>query len=753
MTQNKTVTGTNVNLTNCDREQIHIPGLIQPHGVLLSLQEPNLRIVQVSRNVENLLGFSPDELLNQTLDYLLDAEQIEAVRQCLSGNFEYLNPITVSLHSRPQSQAFNGIVHYSEGLAVLELEPLGSRENAGFTKFYTLTKRTITLFQQAKNFQELCSIIVREIRQLTGFDRVMIYKFDEDDSGHVIAENKLEELEPYLGLHYPATDIPLPARKLYCLNFLRLIPDVNYQSVELIPANNPLTQNPLDLSYSVLRSVSPIHLEYLENMGVKASLSISLIKDNKLWGLVACHHESSDKYVPYEIRTACEFLGQVMSLQIPTKEQNENLDYQVYLRKIQSEITLFLSTSDDLLNVLVDLEDPLLQLVSASGAALYIEDNLQCIGQTPNETEIKNLIDWIQLNIDDSIYYTDSLPKVYPSAQNFKSLASGLLVLEIGKVQPNYILWFRSEVIQTVNWAGNPQKPPKVEADGSLTLFPRKSFELWQETVESKSLPWQSCEIENAQELKNAILSIVLRRLAELSEVNLQLSRSNNELDSFAYIASHDLKEPLRGIHNYSTFLMEDYSEILDDAGREKLKTLVRLTQRMEDLINTLLHFSRLGRQELNRRSIDLNLLVENVTEVLRISQPNESITINIPQPLPVILGDRILIEEVFSNLMSNAVKYNENSHKSLEIGCLETEVNPCTLYVRDNGIGIQEKHLDTIFKIFKRLHGRNRYGGGTGAGLTIVKKIIERHGGQIWIESEYGQGTTFYFTLNPKQE
>jgi light-regulated signal transduction histidine kinase (bacteriophytochrome) len=287
MTQNKTVTGTNVNLTNCDREQIHIPGLIQPHGVLLSLQEPNLRIVQVSRNVENLLGFSPDELLNQTLDYLLDAEQIEAVRQCLSGNFEYLNPITVSLHSRPQSQPFNGIVHYSEGLAVLELEPLGSRENAGFTKFYTLTKRTITLFQQAKNFQELCSIIVREIRQLTGFDRVMIYKFDEDDSGHVIAENKLEELEPYLGLHYPATDIPLPARKLYCLNFLRLIPDVNYQSVELIPANNPLTQNPLDLSYSVLRSVSPIHLEYLENMGVKASLSISLIKDKKLWGLVA----------------------------------------------------------------------------------------------------------------------------------------------------------------------------------------------------------------------------------------------------------------------------------------------------------------------------------------------------------------------------------------------------------------------------------------------------------------------------------
>jgi light-regulated signal transduction histidine kinase (bacteriophytochrome) len=751
MTENETVTALNVNLTNCDRELIHIPGSIQPYGVLFSLQEPDLKIVQVSRNVKNLLGFSADELLGKTLDCLFNSEQIEALRQGLLGNFEYLNPIRLSVQY-PQPQEFDAIVHYSDGLALLELEPRSHQDHEGFPHFYRLTKRTMTRFQQAQTLQELCSIIVEEIRQLTGFERVMIYKFNEDDSGHVIAEDKLEELEPYLDLHYPATDIPLPARRLYKLNYLRLISDVNYQSVELIPNNNPLTQKPLDLSFSVLRSVSPIHVEYLKNMGVKASMSISLLKENKLWGLVACHHQSSPKYVPYEIRTACEFLGQVMSLQIASTEQNDNLDYKINLKKILSEVTFSLSSSDDLFNVLVNLQDKLLELVNGTGVAIYLEDQLQCIGETPNEDEIKKLIDWTKAKIDNNIYHTNCLPEVYPAAVKFKDRGSGLLVLEITKAKPNYILWFRPEVIQTVNWAGNPNKTKQVEADGSLTLFPRKSFDQWTETVQLKSLAWQSYEIENAQELKGAIIGIVLRRVSELSEVNLELTRSNSELDSFAYIASHDLKEPLRGIHNYSTFLIEDYADILDDAGREKLETLVRLTQRMEDLINTLLHFSRLGRQELRHRPINLNILVENVTKIIRMGQVNELIEINIPQPLPVVDGDRVLLEEVFTNLISNGLKYNENSPKVIEIGCVETKINPCTLYIRDNGIGIREKHLDNVFKIFKRLHSRNSYGGGTGAGLTIVKKIIERHNGKIWIESIYGQGSTFYFTLNDQE-
>jgi light-regulated signal transduction histidine kinase (bacteriophytochrome) len=354
------------------------------------------------------------------------------------------------------------------------------------------------------------------------------------------------------------------------------------------------------------------------------------------------------------------------------------------------------------------------------------------------------------------------LPKLYPVAESFKDVASGILALCISQIPKNYILWFRPEVIQTVNWGGNPDKPVEVAQDGSLRLSPRKSFELWQQTVQLKSLPWKKCEIDIALELKSAIIGIVLRKADELAKINIELERSNSELDAFAYIASHDLKEPLRGIHNYSSFLIEDYGHVLTEDGVSKLQTLVRLTQRMEDLINSLLHFSRLGRMELSLERTDLNEVLKQVIEVISLNLKGSKVEISIPQFLPIINCDKIQVSEVFSNLITNAIKYNDKDNKLVEIGYLNScyPIDPKILqtsmeaipgvvfYVRDNGIGIREKHLDTIFRIFKRLHAGNKYGGGTGAGLTIARKIVERHNGSLWVESTYGEGSTFYFTL-----
>jgi light-regulated signal transduction histidine kinase (bacteriophytochrome) len=251
----------------------------------------------------------------------------------------------------------------------------------------------------------------------------------------------------------------------------------------------------------------------------------------------------------------------------------------------------------------------------------------------------------------------------------------------------------------------------------------------------------------------------VLRKADELARINVELARSNSELDAFAYIASHDLKEPLRGIHNYSSFLIEDYANVLNEDGVSKLQTLVRLTQRMEDLINSLLHFSRLGRVELAMQPTNLNELVSHVIDVLKISFKETKVNICIPRQLPFVKCDPVQVSEVFSNLISNAIKYNNKVDKWVEIGFLDSVADreieddsesktPIVFYIRDNGIGIREKHLDAIFRIFKRLHTQNKYGGGTGAGLTIAKKIVERHDGRIWVESRYGEGSTFYFTL-----
>ncbi|AFY56715.1 bacteriophytochrome (light-regulated signal transduction histidine kinase) [Rivularia sp. PCC 7116] len=767
---NQVVTAQNVNLTNCDREAIQIPSSIQPYGILLALREPEFTIVQVSNNTFEYLGLQPEELLNQKLSFLIDESQIQAIRMCLREDFESINPLKVSIKPADKTLVFDGIVHRSVGVVILELEPTQSTpDDAKFFDFYNLVRTPLGKIQKSSTLSELCDVIVKEVRKITGFDRVMIYRFDDDGAGMVIAESPREDLEKFLGLRYPATDIPKQARALYELNLLRLIRNVNYQPVSLIPQLNPQTNEPLDMSLSVLRSVSPLHVEYLHNMGVSVSMSVSLLKDKKLWGLIACHHYGSEKSLSYEIRTVCEFLGQIISFELAAKEENEDLDYKIKLKSIQSRFIDSITQAEDLIDGLTKNPSDLLDLVSASGVAIFNVGSLITEGTIPTELQISELVSWVETQMgNEIIYHTDFLASVYPEAEKFTDVGSGLIALAISKIQKTYILWFRPEVVQTVNWGGNPHKPVEVLEDGTVNISPRQSFKLWQETVKQKSLAWKNCEIEAALELRSSIVGILLRKAEQLAKVNLELERSNDDLDSFAYIASHDLKEPLRGIHNYSSFLMEDYGETLDSDGVTKLETLMRLTKRMENLIDSLLHYSRLGKSELSLHNTDLNEIVNNAVDVIRISQ-NKEFDIQIPKQLPTINCDATQISELFSNLISNGLKYNDKAEKCVEIGFIDPIADieayqllythlsdsqlPVIFYVKDNGIGIRSKHLETIFRIFKRLHAPSRYGGGTGAGLTIVKKIVERHNGTIWLESTFKEGSTFYFTLQPDRE
>jgi light-regulated signal transduction histidine kinase (bacteriophytochrome) len=514
---------------------------------------------------------------------------------------------------------------------------------------------------------------------------------------------------------------------------------------------------------SVLRSVSSLHTEYLANMGVAASMSISLMKNKQLWGLIACHHHTPKK-VTYEIRTVCEFIAQIVSFELAAKEDSQNSDYQMKLKSIQSQFIANISQAEELETGLTQNPQNLLDLVGAAGVALCFGEDITLIGNTPEKSAIVELLPWLETQFNgDIVYETTHLAEVYPGASSYIQVASGLLALLISRVEKTFIIWFRPEVVQTVNWGGNPHKAVEIEEGGTMRMSPRKSFTKWQETVTGKSLPWRTCEVEAALELRSSIVGIVLRKADELAQINQELSRSNIELDAFAYIASHDLKEPLRGIYNYSSFLIEDYGEILGEDGTDKLNTLMRLTHRMEDLINSLLHYSRLGRAALELRSIDLNDLLAGVLDVMKISARDTQVEFKIPRLLPTINCDRTQVNELFTNLISNGIKYNEQTKKIIEIGYLDPE-DPVVVekmskfaknqtvktifYVRDNGIGIREQHLESIFRIFKRLHGQKKYGGGTGAGLTIAKKIVERHGGEIWVESIDRHGSTFYFTL-----
>jgi two-component system, chemotaxis family, sensor kinase Cph1 len=749
-----------LSLTNCDREPIHICNAIQAHGVMLVFSETDTIISQVSQNSQVFLGKKPIQLLGNPLSILMRPEQIAMIRDCLNGEFENVNPLSFVLSVSGKPQTFAGIVHQTDGVVVLELERVISQPAVSFFDFYKFVKSPIDRIKSTQNLTELAQQAVTEIRSLTEFDRVMLYRFDPDGSGHVIAENKSEDSESFLGLHYPPTDIPKQAKELYRLNLLRIIPDAKYAPVLLEPALNPITGKPLDLSLSVLRSVSPVHNEYLANMGVRASMSISILRDRQLWGLIACHH-GSPKQISYEIRTICEFLGEVISLELGSKTDAEDWEYKMNLQTVHVKFVNTITNCKTLRDGLVQNPQDSIDLLGGEGFIFLEHSQITSFGHTPPEAAIPGLVRWIDLQIgEEAIYSTTTLVIDYPEFLPYKNVASGLLALRVSRSQQTYLLWFKPEVIQTIDWGGKHQQPSNLDRDPSRRITPRKSFDLWKETVQLKSLPWKAYEIDVASELRIRIIGIVLQKADELALLNAELERSNIELDSFAYVASHDLKEPLRGIHNYSTFLIEDYGDRLGADGTQKLDTLIRLTQRMEDLINSLLHYSRCGRAELLFQSVDLNELIHNVIDTIKISRP-EPVEIQIPRPLPIVQCDRTYIIELFTNLISNAIEYNNRAQKIIRIGYILPEETDLKLskslgfdsaktifFIKDNGIGIRTKHLETIFKIFKRLHPANKYGSGTGAGLTISRKIVERHGGTITVTSTFGEGSTFYFTL-----
>jgi Bacteriophytochrome (light-regulated signal transduction histidine kinase) len=515
-----------VDLTNCDREPIHISGHIQPHGVLLVVREPQLEILQVSENTLHLLGFAPESAIGQDLSLLFDRVQLEKLKACLRNeNLKTVNPIKLYVERPGKSLEFDCILHRVQEVLMVELELATSQENLSVFSFYHSVRATVSKIQSAKNLKDLCQVTVEEVRQISGFDRVMVYQFDPEGNGAVIAEDKAEKLSPFLGLNYPSSDIPKQARQLYSLNWLRLIPDINYKPVPIVSGKNAVTTQPRDLSFSVLRSVSPIHIEYLQNMGVAASMSISLIKDKELWGLIACHNYTP-KYLNYELRAACEFIGQVMSLELQSKEGNEDYDYKLHLKSLQTKIFEDISTSENLSQVLVKCQHNLLEAVNAQGAAIVFGDNCYRVGQTPQGESLKYLTQWVQKHLKQEIFYTDSLAKCYPEAEEFKDTASGCLAIAISPTQKIYVLWFRPEVIKTVNWAGNPNKPLQTDEDGNYRLSPRKSFELWKENVRYKSLPWKQCEIDAALELRKAMINIVLCQIDKLEKLNRALEES-----------------------------------------------------------------------------------------------------------------------------------------------------------------------------------------------------------------------------------
>lgn len=749
-------------IQHCDAEPIRTPGCIPAHGALPVLRPSDLTIRQVGENSAVWLGLPPEALPNRPAAEVVGLEGHARLRECLDTRSVERNPLHVfTLPAREGLEPLDVSVHTSEGMAIVEFEASGRGDDAATPDCCMSLKNSLTRLHAAPNLADFCRQAASEFRDLTGLDRVMVYRFHPDLHGEVYAESRRDDLAPWLGLHYPAEDILRPVREIFTKIWIRPLADAHAEPTALTPLLNPDTGLPPDLTYCALRGASTMYVEYLRNMGVSASLTMPILKEGELWGLIACHHCAPTRF-SYRIRAACEFLAQAVSLQIKSVEDREHLLYRLKLDGVHGRLVTAAVENGGNLEALIEGSPNLLDGLEANGVALLHRNLWRRCGETPDEEQLEALAQWLERRpeFDASvrpIYVTDALSRDYPKGSAFAATASGLLAMSLSRRHRLLLLWFRPETVQTVRWAGNPHDMPTAPGPNGPRLTPRVSFESFVESVRGRSLPWKETEISAALHLRRWAMELVIDRNERLAELNADLARSDRELDTFAYIVGYDLKEPLRGIARHARRPL-DNGAALDEEQRRHLDSMMRLTQRMDTLLNMLLHFSKIGRVALELAPADLNEVVEEALKMTGVHMRCTDADIRVARPLPASVCDRMRVREVFCCLIDNALRYNDRTPRRVEIGCLapsessappsEDERPAVAYYVRDNGIGIEPHNLERAFDLFRRLHGRDAYGGGVGAGLAIARMSIERHHGRIWAESIPGAGSTFYFTL-----
>ncbi|WP_434457336.1 GAF domain-containing protein [Stutzerimonas urumqiensis] len=727
-------------IANCANEPIHIPESIQPHGFLFVLDEPGLRIARASANTREWLGIEATALIGRPLTELIDdpalASRLESLEEGDPNPFHLSDVRLTTGHDASTTFALMG--HRYKGRLIVEFERAVDPSQA-YDTLYPLMRTFVLHLQQASGLESLCALAVREVKRITGFGRVKAYRFDDEGNGTVLAEEADAGYPSYLGLCFPASDIPPQARRLYRDNLVRVIPDATYRPAPLLPA---APDRPLDLSFASLRSVSPVHLQYMRNMGTLASMSISIVIGDRLWGLISCHH-AQPRVVSYHTRTACELLGRMLALQIEAKESHALAQRKLVLRQQLVHLLSAMADRDSVVEGFMCLQDVVLNFASADGAAIVSGEQCECAGSTPPSEAILALTRWLGEHSDQVAFQTDNLGRDLPQLPQLTEQAAGILAISISRLHPHYLIWFRQERVKSIRWAGKPEK--LVDAD-SGALSPRHSFDSWQQTVRGHSLPWEPVEVECALELRNAVLGIVLRKAEEMAQLAGELKESNQELEAFSYSVSHDLRAPLRHIAGYAELLAELEGGKLSERGLRFLDNIGDAARFAGTLVDNLLSFSQMGRSALRLSDVNLAALVESIHREMAPDYEGRAIEWRL-HPMPIVVADAAFIHLALRNLIANAIKYSRGRTPAMiEIGA-EERTDEVIVYVRDNGVGFNMKYSGKLFGVFQRLHRMEEFEG-TGIGLASVRRIVERHDGRVWAEGEPDKGATFYFAL-----
>ncbi len=506
------------NLSNCEREQIHLAGCIQPHGALISVREDDQTILQASSNAAEFLGLDTPlqglrlralggDLWKRAQEMPSDPDVIPFLARCRLAN---------------PRRAVNALLHRAAGgELVVELEDAGP-----IADLSSEIERALQTMLSAGSLDSLCDATARIFKEISGYDRVMIYRFDEDGHGEVFAETRKPELEAFLGNRYPASDIPQIARRLYVRNRVRILADVQYAPALIEPRVSSLNGDELDMSLCFLRSASPIHVQYLKNMGVTATLVVSLMVGEKLWGLISCHHYSP-RFLQFEMRSVCELLAEAVGTRIAALESFARGQCELAARRLEQRMVESLSRVGEWRGALFDGARSLLLPLRATGAALVFEGKVESLGEAPGTEQIRALAEWLSSKFVDGLYATSSLATEAPQFTELTGVAAGVVAAEVSGDGSELLIWFRQERVRTITWGGKPFKSPSDDDDPS-ELSPRRSFAQWHQVVEGTSDPWTSADIAAARMIGASVADVITQYRA------VQIVIANDQLDQVA---------------------------------------------------------------------------------------------------------------------------------------------------------------------------------------------------------------------------
>jgi len=486
----------------CGNLAIHQTNSIQDYGFLLVVDIDTLEIVQGSENVDLITSKPIRELIGANLSDFITDKELTGLKTEIERGPRTRVPYSCSFNNDGVMLSVTLLCHIKSDLVILEIEKDDQEPERSFSAVFQEVRSFISTLENTASLQDICEASISEIRRITGFDGIRMYRFDKDWNGTVIAEEIEGELESYLGQTFPASDVPRQARALYIKNPFRLIPDRNYKSYRLFPVINSITDGFLDLSDCNLRSVAGVHLEYMANMNVTASMSIRVMVGDVLWGLISCHH-TNPKYLSTESRFIFEWLSLEISYRISSVIQQEQLAVSAHLLKLKASVTENIFSKGDVVKGLMEDENRNLnQLFNCSGFAVNVNGKISSMGIVPEQEDLESLLLWAEGKIFGNIFASDQLGEIYEEGKSYADLASGILIIPVSGNKGDLLICFRPERIRDIKWGGDPNQAINIEKDG-LSYHPRNSFKLWLETVYGQSEIWNETELELAESLKN----------------------------------------------------------------------------------------------------------------------------------------------------------------------------------------------------------------------------------------------------------